>query len=322
MTINGGEKQKPLVSFIITDYNISEEMLRECIDSIISLDLQDDEREIILVDDGSDVPPVNVINHYGKRIKYFRQTNRGLSAARNAGIALAKGEYLQFVDGDDCLITEAYDKVIALAKNDTEVDMLMFCASRTYKHYGTSDDICFRHTTAHEFLQKHNLRASACCYMFRHAIIGEQKFKDGILHEDELFTPLLMCKAGKIAYTYSPAYYYRQREDSIMTSATDRHTKKRLNDFFSTIIYLSQLAHEAEYRVLRRRVDQLCMDYMYNVATLCRNYSILREEIARMKKSHLYPITMHCYSMKYLCFSILSRTKVGCRLFYEFAIRK
>lgn len=322
MAIYYGEREEPLISFIITDYNISSEILRECVDSIMSLNMRDDEREIILIDDGSEVTPVDVVNHYGRLITYFRQPNKGLSGARNAGMALAKGKYLQFVDGDDCIIAEVYDKIIEKIKSGACEDMLMFDESRTDKHGDASADICFHHTMAREFLMKHNLKASACGYVFRRSILGELTFKDGIFHEDELFTSLLMCRVGSMAYTNSEAYYYRQREDSITTATTDRHREKRLRDFFSIIVYLHNLTHEAEYGVLTRRVNQLCMDYIYRVTTLFRDYSILKKEIERMKKARLYPIAVRRYTMKYFIFSIITRTEVGLRLFYELVIKR
>ena len=190
MAIYYGEREEPLISFIITDYNISSEMLRECVDSIMSLNMRDDEREIILIDDGSEVTPVDVVNHYGRLITYFRQPNKGLSGARNAGMALAKGKYLQFVDGDDCIIAEVYDKIIEKIKSGACEDMLMFDESRTDKHGDASADVRFLHTMAREFLMKHNLKASACGYVFRRSILGELTFNDGIVHEDELFTSL------------------------------------------------------------------------------------------------------------------------------------
>lgn len=322
MAIYYGEREEPLISFIITDYNISSEMLRECVDSIMSLNMRDDEREIILIDDGSEVTPVDVVNHYGRLITYFRQPNKGLSGARNAGMALAKGRYLQFVDGDDCIIAEVYDKIIEKIKSGACENLLMFGESRTDKHGDASADVRFLHTMAREFLMKHNLKASACGYVFRRSILGELTFKDGIFHEDELFTSLLMCRVGSMAYTNSEAYYYRQREDSITTATTDRHREKRLRDFFSIIVYLHNLTNEAEYGDLTRRVNQLCMDYIYVVTTLFRDYGILKKEIERMKKAQLYPIPLRRYTIKYLLFSIITRTEVGLRLFYEFVIKR
>ena len=74
---------KPLVSFILTYYNQPVQMLCECINSILALSLQPNEREIIVVDDGSNVSPMNGLMQYGDELVYVRQKNSGLSMARN-----------------------------------------------------------------------------------------------------------------------------------------------------------------------------------------------------------------------------------------------
>ena len=96
--------QAPLVSFIITYYNLPVDMLHECIGSIMQLPLQSEEREIILIDDGSDITPLNEIIDYRDEVIYLRQHNQGLSTARNVGVDISKGRYIQFIDADDCLI--------------------------------------------------------------------------------------------------------------------------------------------------------------------------------------------------------------------------
>ena len=101
--------QAPLVSFIVTTYNLPLEYLKECLDSILQLTLSDKEREIILVDDGSDICPLNDLSEYLVHIIYLRQANQGVSVARNYGMMIAKGRYIQFVDGDDYLIQSAYE---------------------------------------------------------------------------------------------------------------------------------------------------------------------------------------------------------------------
>lgn len=82
--------QQPLVSFILTCYNLPLDMLCACIDSILRLSLRSEEREIIVVDDGSDVSPINNLLRYGDEIIYVRQKNGGVSTARNTGMGMAK----------------------------------------------------------------------------------------------------------------------------------------------------------------------------------------------------------------------------------------
>ena len=106
------DKAQPLISFIITYYNEPIDMLKKCIDSILMLTLNREEREIIVIDDGSDVSPLNLLTDIADQMIYIRQPNQGLSQARNTGIAMANGQYLQFVDADDFLISSNYDKCL------------------------------------------------------------------------------------------------------------------------------------------------------------------------------------------------------------------
>ena len=106
----------PLVSFIVTTYNLPTDMLAECLRSILSMSLSKEEREIILIDDGSDLSPLDDLLDMRDDIIYLRQANRGLSVARNVGITLATGRYIQFVDGDDYLIRAPYEHCLDIVR--------------------------------------------------------------------------------------------------------------------------------------------------------------------------------------------------------------
>lgn len=88
----------PLVSIIIPTYN-RKRLLNEAIDSVLVQDFKD--FELIVVDDGSTDDSVELIHGYGRRLTLIQQQNRGVSAARNTGIAAASGEYVAFLDSDD-----------------------------------------------------------------------------------------------------------------------------------------------------------------------------------------------------------------------------
>lgn len=87
--------QAPLVSFIITTYNLPSEYLELCLKSILKLSLNPKEREIIMIDDGSELSPIQDLMDYQDDIIYLRQRNQGLSMARNKGIQIATGKYIQ-----------------------------------------------------------------------------------------------------------------------------------------------------------------------------------------------------------------------------------
>ena len=99
------EKQV-LISFIIPVYNIPTNMLYDCLNSIINLSLRRFEREIIIIDDGSMDNSAEVAASYcrnDKRFHLIQQPNSGSAVARNKGLSVAEGEYIQFLDADDLL---------------------------------------------------------------------------------------------------------------------------------------------------------------------------------------------------------------------------
>ena len=125
MTMTDNTRQ-PLVSFIVTCYNLPVNMLCECIDSILRLTLRPFEREIIVVDDGSDTSPMNDLLKYGDDIIYVRQKNHGVSVARNTAMDMAKGQYIQIIDGDDYLIKAPYEHCLDIVRYNSDPDVVMF----------------------------------------------------------------------------------------------------------------------------------------------------------------------------------------------------
>lgn len=126
----------PLVSIIVPVYKV-EKYLKRCVDSLINQTLRD--IEIILVDDGSPDNSGEICDSLQEkdcRIKVIHKTNGGLSSARNAGIKIAQGQYIGFVDSDDDVALDMYEKMYIVAKREN-VDFVMsdyqrICADGTY----------------------------------------------------------------------------------------------------------------------------------------------------------------------------------------------
>lgn len=307
--------QAPLVSFIITTYNLPTEYLEKCLKSILQLSLNPKEREIIMIDDGSELSPLRDLVDYQDDFIYLRQRNQGLSCARNLGLQIATGQYIQFVDGDDYLLQAAYEHSLDLVRYH-DPDIVYF--EMTDKEV---EEVPYTYTepvSGSSFLHNNNLRGSACSYVFRRAILQNQRFTPGIIHEDEEFTPLLFLKADRVITTDTKAYFYRTRNDSIMHQKENkRHNLKRLADTELVIMNLKEkaaLLSEAERVALNRRIAQLTMDYLYNTILLTRSTHHLEETIKRLHDKGLYPLPDKKYTKKYQLFCKAIRSKVGRRL--------
>ena len=304
---------KPLVSFIVTTYNLPVTLLDECLNSILSLSLSEEEREIILIDDGSERSPIDFLSKRDDLI-YIRQANQGLSVARNNGLQWAKGEYIQFVDGDDYLVTAPYEHCLDFVRYD-QPDMVLF-------HMTASNDPDTAFSTPQpvsgcEYLIKNNMRAAACGYIFRKEVLRELKFTPGIYHEDEEFTPQLLLRSKRVFDTNAPAYYYRQRKGSITHNTDKKIIDKRLEDILQVIVHLKRISSQLPTKskiALERRVAQLTMDYLYQIIVQTQSRQRLDAAIDILQEMELYPLPDRQYTRKYTLFRKLISSHLGRQL--------
>lgn len=300
-------------------------MLRQCIESILAISLREDEREIILVDDGSKHSPMDELGSLAEHITYIRQENGGLSSARNHGISIAKGEYLQFIDSDDYFISHNYNLLIDFI-HEKKMDMLMFRFSmkttppapaprRGADNYSfpallREQGVGLKAWRGDEYMCHNNMRAAACCYVFRRELIGELRFVEGILHEDSMFTPQLMLRCNTLYDINLQCYYYCQHEGTIMSRRTKEHIYRRLE------CHLMVIKHHDEMRKslsgtarqgMERCVNQLVMDYVYLTVILLRSYKEYRRLTNELRSLNLYPLPIRKYSWKYMLFAVVTR---------------
>lgn len=306
------KEAQPLVSFIVTYYNLPIQMLCECINSIMALSLTSDVREIIIIDDGSEVSPMNGLMQYGDEIIYVRQKNQGLSVARNKGIEMATGQYIQFVDADDHLIKEPYEHCLDILRQDDTIDMVMFDFTS-----GSSINKTFTDTeimTGSSYMLKHNIHATACGYLFKRNTLSELRFTPGIWHEDEEFTPQLLIRAEHVCTTDAKAYYYYKHKGSITTHDDEDSKAKRFDDIkgiLNRLQYLCDRVPQIDRIALQRRVAQLTMDYIYQVIVQQRSQKALNACIDELSTKGLFPLPDRDYSQKYMWFRKMTNTRLG-----------
>lgn len=223
------ETQKsPEVSIIVPVYNV-EPYLQECIDSILGQTYTD--FELILVDDGSKdrCPEIcDAAAEKDRRIKVIHQTNQGLSAARNAGIEAAAGEWLAFVDSDDILNANYCQKLYETAILEN-VDV-SGCSEQLMDENGNildsngfwmKDEVL----TGQEILEKIGTSELSAYVvagnkLYRRKIFQKLRYPYGRFNEDLYIFADLYLSVKKMACISNALYYYRQRNGSIMNSET------------------------------------------------------------------------------------------------------
>ncbi len=221
-----------MVSVIIPIYNV-EKYLRECVDSVLAQTYTD--LEIILVDDGSPDNCGAICDEYAardSRIKVIHKKNGGLSDARNAGLKIARGEYIYFLDSDDYIRNDAVEKLVKSAEVQ-KPDIIFFNAvlffddgpntSDAWIHKGDyppcrGNEMLGRRIANVEWLPGVPIHFYSADFLRRERLI----FKKGILYEDQLFSAFAFLRAKKVCFLGEPLYYYRtRRSDSIMNSKTN-----------------------------------------------------------------------------------------------------
>ena len=312
----------PLISFIVAYYNLPVDMLRQCINSILALPLAPHEREVIVVDDGSDVAPPPQLADLAPHISIITLENGGLSRARNTGIDMANGRYIQFVDADDMLLVDTYAHCLDVVRSESP-DMVLFNLTRS--PHTTAAPTLLPTMSGTDFMLSHNIHGSACAYLFRRDMLGTLRFTPDILHEDEEFTPRLLLQAATVRCSSASAYLYRSRPGSITTATNLRQQLRRLSDARHIIGRLNSLAATLcgdQQRALLRRVHQLTMDYLYNIMTNTRSRSYLNRQIDSLRREALYPLPPHNYTRKYQWFSRLANSPTGLRLLFSALVLK
>lgn len=259
-------KNEILLSVIIPIYKV-EEYIDRCVKSVLNQNLKD--IEIILVDDGSPDRCPEICDDYAlkdSRIKVIHKENGGLSDARNAGIDAATGKYIVLVDSDDFIVENSLEKIIPFTKNNPDI---IVCDGETIgqeyrlRHFDEFRELSL---SGDEFLHyamiKGHMTMIAWLNIYKKDFLDKNslRFRYGILHEDEEFTPRAFLKADSVVYSGVDFYRYVIRENSI-TTKKDR--SKNLKDLYNTLCDLKPMYLTIENKVLKEiLIDSLSSKYM------------------------------------------------------------
>lgn len=240
------------ISFIIPVYN-AEKYVAGCIDSLYRQGLSNDEFEIICINDDSTDNSLSVLQMYANsntNVKIKNQTRQGVSCARNAGISMARGQYIWFIDADDYIANNVVGKLLSLAYQ-YDLDML-FTA-----HIPTDREDCYDSTfgeypqtlhvkTGREFFGTEGVNNSACYYFIKKEFVDTNsiRFVEGRYCEDGLFTLSSIQKAKRVAQCNVDVYRYVSRPNSTVHNYTKEHQAKLVDDFCFAVLYINQMIYE------------------------------------------------------------------------------
>lgn len=215
-----------MISVIIPVYNV-EKFLCECIESVLAQDFSD--FEIIAVDDGSTDGSGAMLDGFAcrdSRIRVFHTPNRGLSAARNEGLRHAHGQWVVFVDSDDCLLPGAL-AVMHSCVQGAQVAMFQWIVGEKYEPPKRQIEGKIRIVSGIDAARMVMYRSCgqepvAWAKIYDRALFDDLKFREGILYEDVDVMYKIMAGADKVAVSNVPVYFYRQRPGSIIHTWNER----------------------------------------------------------------------------------------------------
>ncbi len=213
----------PLISIIVPVYNV-EKYLSRCLNSILAQTFTD--FEIIAVDDGSPDNCGKILDEYAQkdeRIKVIHKENGGLSSARNAGLDVAQGEYVAFVDSDDYLSDKFIEKLYNLIKKyNADISQCSFKETSKNTEISTVEkqEQLYTNIEMLENLYNKNYVASVIVpnKMYKKELFKNIRFPYGKIHEDEGTTYKLFYNSDKIVTTTEELYFYYVAEGSITRS--------------------------------------------------------------------------------------------------------
>lgn len=236
----------PKVSIIVPFYNV-ERYIEKCLETLVNQTLED--IEIILVNDGSKDKSIEIVNKflekYPEKLVYFEKENGGLSDARNYAIPYAKGEYIAFLDSDDYVEKDMYEKMYQLAKEENS-DMVECDFYWEYPEK-TRIDTGAIYNGKKEMLEK--VRVVAWNKLIKREILEKAKieFPKGYRYEDVEFTYKLIPYLEKVSFLKKPCIHYIQRENSISNSQNER-TKEIFDVLDHVIRYYKEKGIYDEYK--------------------------------------------------------------------------
>lgn len=295
-----------VVSVIVPVYKV-EKFLNRCVSSIVSQSYRN--LEIILVDDGSPDSCPDLCNQWSakdKRIRVIHQTNRGLSAARNAGLDVATGHYIAFVDSDDWIETD-YVGELLFCLIQSESDMAICSIRHENKDGGRLPDDGSIVSSEEIHTPADCLRNSLIGYagivawnkLYASHIWENLRYPIGVTHEDEFIIHHIVKRCTKTVWLPQQLYHYVDNKSGIMGS---RYSIKRLDRLDAWIDRIITLCDNDIYAdIINELFDQINRDLYYSEslgwgtfevhAKLCKIFAHFREipmNVTRMlSKKHI-----------------------------------
>lgn len=241
-----------MISVIVPVYNV-EKFLRKCLDSIMDQSYKN--FEVICIDDGATDGSLDILNEYiekDSRFKLFRQSNKGLSGARNTGLKYAKGDYIYFLDSDDYIHPDVL-KITHYYITKYNLDFVSFKYKVTdndnseyedYSNFKNSKVEVIDSALKSYLTQSVKMHPNVWSKLYTRESIGQLTFQEGVKFEDLIFTPMYLSKNVKGIKIPFSLCYYRHNPNSIINS---EFTASEAKDYLRVFEYIHSYFKDTKY---------------------------------------------------------------------------
>lgn len=244
----------------------TEKYLEKCILSVLCQTYAD--LEIILVDDGSDDSCPEMCDAFAAsdgRVKVIHKKNGGLSSARNEGINAATGEYIAFVDSDDHIAPDMYERLMENAYDADIVICSYFSVDddKKIQHKGFSEKTTLTGKTAlSELFKDEKIKNHVWNKLFRKELFSGVSFPEGKIYEDILTTYKLFEKSEKVVCIPQAEYYYINRKGAISKNGGSKTALARYEAHLERYMALRESVSQEDEGVLLRQLFIQARAYM------------------------------------------------------------
>lgn len=300
-----------LLSIVVPSHNDGAYLPR-CLSSLLDQDLDPSDYEVIVINDGSQDDSLQIAVSFAldnSNIVIHSQENQGPSAARNAGIRLATGKYIWFVDSDDYIASNVLAGLVTLMDRE-QLQILAFGYSpvgpdddirRTSVNYRVSQDVDV--ISGMQYMASYNHPNTVWYYILNMGFLRDSgiRFEVGKLVEDAVFTANVMSAATRMAFVPIDVYRYVQRPGSAMRTRSAAHTIILLAGYEGVVFGLEELRQRllmngtASTAFVNRLVIRQQSFVFFLIARLIRSEVPIRptlpEALERLRAIDMYPMT-------------------------------
>ncbi|MBE5916738.1 MAG: glycosyltransferase [Pseudobutyrivibrio ruminis] len=260
-----------LISIIVPIYNVSK-YLDKCVESILNQNYKN--IELILVDDGSTDGSKKKCDDWAQkdtRVVVIHKENGGSADSRNVGMEAAKGDYIGFVDSDDWIAPEMYEKLMdAIQERNLDMSVCFFKAVSDENYEFNNTEYPTTEYTGRDFAnliiaeKKPRISYAIWKCLYKREVIKDIKFYKGVhYNEDAVFLIESLWNAKKMAFIDAPMYYYRVHGSSISNIDI---SEKRIKDILFKcqwlLNYYEKNANDSEIKKVRKCVINELLSYL------------------------------------------------------------